>query len=44
MIEIGLNKVNKKNTNIDIHIGGDLLNQIIASTFAFSNSFKYSSK
>ena len=33
-VEILLNKINKKNSNIDIHIGGDLLNQIVATNYA----------
>lgn len=35
-IELLLNKINKKNTDIDVHIGGDLLNQIVATNYASS--------
>ena len=35
-VEILLNKQNKKNSDIDIHIGGDLLNQIVATNYASS--------
>ena len=41
-VEILLNKQNKKNSDIDIHIGGDLLNQITATTYGaigYSKSF-----
>ena len=33
-VEILLNKINKKNSNIDVHIGGDLLNQIVATNYS----------
>jgi len=33
-VELLLNKLNKKNTNIDVHIGSDLLNQIVATNYA----------
>lgn len=33
-VDILLNKLNKKNTDIDVHIGGDLLNQIVATNYA----------
>ena len=33
-VEILLNKLNIKNTKVDIHIGGDLLNQIVATNYA----------
>lgn len=35
-VELLLNKINKKNTDIDVHIGGDLLNQIVATNYASS--------
>lgn len=35
-VEILLKKINKKNSEIDIHIGGDLLNQIVATNYASS--------
>ena len=35
-VELLLNKLNKKNTNIDVHIGSDLLNQIVATNYASS--------
>ncbi len=35
-VEILLNKLNIKNTNVDVHIGGDLLNQIVATNYASS--------
>lgn len=33
-VEILLNKLNIKNTKVDLHIGGDLLNQIVATNYA----------
>lgn len=33
-VNILLNKLNKQNKNIDIHIGSDLLNQIVATNYA----------
>lgn len=33
-IEVLLNKLNIKNTYVDLHIGGDLLNQIVATNYA----------
>lgn len=33
-VELLLNKLNKKNTDIDVHIGGDLLNQTVATNYA----------
>lgn len=33
-VEILLKKENKKNSDIDVHIGGDLLNQIVATNYA----------
>ena len=33
-IEILLKKIKKKNKDIDVHIGGDLLNQIVATNYA----------
>ena len=33
-VEILLNKQNVKNNNVDIHIGGDFLNQIVATNYA----------
>jgi len=33
-VEILLKKLNKKNSKIDVHIGGDLLNQIVATNYA----------
>jgi len=33
-IEILLNKSNKINKEIDVHIGGDLLNQIVATNYS----------
>lgn len=35
-VEILLNKLNIKNTKVDVHIGGDLLNQIVATNYASS--------
>lgn len=35
-VELLLNKTNKKNTDIDVHIGSDLLNQIVATNYASS--------
>ena len=35
-VEILLKKENKKNSDIDVHIGGDLLNQIVATNYASS--------
>ena len=35
-VEILLNKINKKENEIDIHIGSDLLNQIVATNYASS--------
>ena len=35
-VEILLKKQNKKNSDIDVHIGGDLLNQIVATNYASS--------
>ena len=35
-VEILLKKINKKNNEIDIHIGGDLLNQLVATNYASS--------
>ena len=36
-VEILLNKLNIKNTKVDVHIGGDLLNQIVATNYASSS-------
>ena len=33
-INLLLKKINKKNNEIDVHIGGDLLNQIVATNYA----------
>ena len=33
-VDILLNKINKKKTDIDIHLSGDLLNQIVATNYA----------
>ena len=33
-VEILLKKINKNKSDIDIHIGGDLLNQIVATNYA----------
>ena len=33
-VDILLSKLNKKNNEIDVHIGGDLLNQIVATNYA----------
>ena len=33
-VEILLKKINKKNNEINLHIGGDLLNQIVATNYA----------
>ena len=33
-VEILLNKLNIKNTKVDVHIGSDLLNQIVATNYA----------
>lgn len=33
-VELLLKKINKKNNQIDVHIGGDLLNQIVATNYA----------
>lgn len=35
-VDLLLKKLNKKNTDIDVHIGGDLLNQIVATNYASS--------
>lgn len=35
-VELLLNKLNIKNTKVDVHIGGDLLNQIVATNYASS--------
>lgn len=35
-VEILLKKINKKNNEIDVHIGSDLLNQIVATNYASS--------
>ena len=35
-VDILLKKISKKNNEIDIHIGGDLLNQIVATNYASS--------
>ena len=35
-VEILLKKINKKPNEIDVHIGGDLLNQIVATNYASS--------
>ena len=35
-IEILLKKINKKKSEIDLHLGGDLLNQIVATNYASS--------
>lgn len=35
-VELLLKKINKKNTDIDVHIGSDLLNQIVATNYASS--------
>ncbi len=33
-VEILLKKIDKKNSDIDVHIGGDLLNQLVATNYA----------
>lgn len=35
-VELLLNKLNIKNTKVDVHVGGDLLNQIVATNYASS--------
>lgn len=35
-LNILLKKINKKSKNIDVHIGGDLLNQLVATNYASS--------
>ena len=35
-VDILLNKLNIKNTKVDVHIGGDLLNQLVATNYASS--------
>ena len=36
-VDILLNKINKSSKDIDIHVGSDLLNQIVATNYASSN-------
>ncbi len=36
-VNLLLNKINLKNSDVDVHIGGDLLNQIVATNYASKN-------